>query len=276
MKNWLYRFLIHAVTTEYYRTCLDYFPEGSRILDVGIGNGIMIERFHTLIRAKHLRITGIDIDRAYLRHCRRLIRRYGLDECIEAHEGAVERYEPGPPGRFDFVLFSMSFMLLSDPQAVLRRVRRWLTPQGRIVFAQAMYRRRSRFMDIVKPKLKYVTAVDFGRVTYERDFFTLLLGNDLSVREDRLVGSEPFHGQCRVIVASVGQGGMRAHPYRATLGRNQKPAPFPRCHDGTGVVLPSYLPDALGVLARAGSGRGRRLRWISHTLCGLDQSEPMC
>lgn len=217
MKNWLYRFLIHAVTTEYYRACLDYFPAGSRILDVGIGNGIMIERFHTLIRARRLRITGIDIDSVYLSHCRRLIRRYGLDDCIETQEGAVEYYEPGAPGRFDFVLFSMSFMLLTDPQAVLQRVTRWLEPQGQIVFAQAMYRERSRFMDIVKPKLKYVTAVDFGRMTYERDFFTLLRGNDLSVREDRVVGSEPFHGQCRVIVASVERANQgRTHAARSS------------------------------------------------------------
>jgi ubiquinone/menaquinone biosynthesis C-methylase UbiE len=142
MRNWLYHILIHAVTTEYYRNCLGYVPPGSRILDVGIGNGLMIERFHWLIRAKRLRITGIDIDRQYLVHCRRLIRKYRLDDCIDVHEGAAERYEPVQEDRFDFVLFSMSFMLLSE--------------------------------------------------------------NDLAVHEDRVVGREPFHGQCRVIIASAG------------------------------------------------------------------------
>jgi SAM-dependent methyltransferase len=204
MRNWLYHILIHAVTTEYYRNCLGYVPPGSRILDVGIGNGLMIERFHWLIRAKRLRITGIDIDRQYLVHCRRLIRKYRLDDCIDVHEGAAERYEPVQEDRFDFVLFSMSFMLLSDPQSVLRRAGEWLMPGGEIIFAQAMYRQRSRFMDVVKPKLKYVTTVDFGRVTYERDFFALLSENDLAVHEDRVVGREPFHGQCRVIIASAG------------------------------------------------------------------------
>ena len=57
-------------------------------------------------------------------------------------------------------------------------------------------------MDLIKPKLKYVTTVDFGRATYEEDFFALLQENGLSVKEDRVLNGEWLNGQCRMIAAS--------------------------------------------------------------------------
>ncbi|HPQ60273.1 MAG TPA: hypothetical protein PLR43_02005, partial [Syntrophales bacterium] len=50
-------------------------------------------------------------------------------------------------------------------------------------------------------RLKYVTTIDFGRVTYEKDFFKLLRGRDLAVLEDRLLKREWFQGEYRLIVA---------------------------------------------------------------------------
>lgn len=203
MKNWLYQRLINKITNECYRNSLDYFPNSSTILDVGIGNGIMIETFHSLIKSKTLKITGIDIDDDYLRHCRRLIRKYQLDDYIEVYHGSVESYDPVKARCFDFVLFSMSFMLLSDQQLVLDRIKNWLKPGGEIVFVQTMYKERSRLLDIIKPKLKYLTTIDFGKATYERDFFALLNENRLAVREDRVLRREWFNSQCRMIVASA-------------------------------------------------------------------------
>ena len=54
MINYLYKLIIDDVTHMCYQNCLEYFPAGSRILDVGIGNGIMIRRYHDLIRSKNL------------------------------------------------------------------------------------------------------------------------------------------------------------------------------------------------------------------------------
>ncbi len=206
MRSWLYQRLLQRVTNECYRNTLGYFPQGRRILDVGIGNGIMLETFHPLIRAKQLKITGIDIDAAYLKHCQELIHKHGLEEHIDLHQGPVESYQPGPTPCFDFALFSMSFMLLGDQPAVLRRVRDWLHPGGEIVFVQAMFKQRSRLMDVIKPRLKYLTTVDFGRATYEADFFDLLAKGDLSVKEDRLLKGEWFHSQCRMIIAAFPAG----------------------------------------------------------------------
>jgi hypothetical protein len=47
-RNYLYKLLIDDATDICYRNSLEYFPRGSIILDVGIGNGIMISRYHGL------------------------------------------------------------------------------------------------------------------------------------------------------------------------------------------------------------------------------------
>jgi len=202
MKNWLYQVFIHRTTNECYRGSLNYVAPGSRLLDVGIGNGIMLETFGPLIKSKGLKITGIDIDAGYLKHCKELIRKHGLEDCIDVCQGSAEDYAPGPPGNFDAVLFCMSFMLLRNPRLVLDRVKDWLKPGGEIVFAQALFKRKSRLVDVVKPKLKYLTTVDFGRATYEKDFFDLLRENGLTVQEDRVLKGEWLNSQCRMIAAS--------------------------------------------------------------------------
>lgn len=202
MKNWLYQVFIHRTTNECYESTLNYMPSGSRLLDVGIGNGIMLEAFHPLIKVKRLKITGIDIDAGYLKHCRELIQKHQLEDYLDVCQQAAESYAPRQTGSFDFVLFGMSFMLLRDPRSVLARARDWLKPGGQIVFVQALFRRRSRLVDLVKPKLKYLTTVDFGKAIYERDFFALLQENGLCVQEDRVLKGEWLNSQCRMIVAS--------------------------------------------------------------------------
>lgn len=206
MKNRLYKFIIYDVTEQCYENCLNYFPEGSRILDVGIGNGAMLEKFHRLIRAKGLKLTGIDINKSYIDHCDRLIRTYSLEDHISIHHEPVEAYRPPENNYFDFVLFSMSFMLFSDQKLVLDRIRDCVRPGGEIVFFQTMFKDRSPLIEFVKPKLKYVTTIDFGRVTYERDFFALLREKKLSVCHDRLIKREWFKGEYRMIVASPENG----------------------------------------------------------------------
>jgi hypothetical protein len=52
-----------------------------------------------------------------------------------------------------------------------------LSKNGKIYFLLTLYDERSqfnRFMEIVKPYLKYMTTVDFGKVTYKKDFENFL------------------------------------------------------------------------------------------------------
>jgi hypothetical protein len=61
-------------------------------------------------------------------------------------------------------------------------------------------------MEFIKPKLKYVTTVDFGRVTYNDGFFDLLKKKKLNIVEDRLIKREWFKGEYRLIISSPGNG----------------------------------------------------------------------
>ena len=212
MINYLYKLIIDDVTHMCYQNCLEYFPSGSRILDVGIGNGIMIRRYHDLIRSKNLQITGIDINRRYLRHCRNLIRQWNLGDHIRVQHSPVESYVPPQEQYFDYILFSMSFMLFQDQRLVLERIKPWLMPEGKVVFFQTMFKNRSPLLDFIKPRLKYVTTIDFGRVTYEQDFFDLLNQKEISITEDRTLKKEWFRGEYRLIISSLGNGNGR-RPY---------------------------------------------------------------
>jgi alpha-N-acetylglucosaminidase len=176
-------------------------PASAKVLDVGIGNGEMIKTYHEMIRAKRLSITGLEIDRDYLARCNQLIRDYALDAHIRTELTPVEEYTPPSTGYFDCILFSMSFMLLKDPRFVLRRIRPWLAARGQVVFVQTMFTHTSRFLEIVKPRLKYVTTIDFGRVIYERDFLLLLRSEGLQIIDDRLIARKWFGGEHRMICA---------------------------------------------------------------------------
>jgi SAM-dependent methyltransferase len=197
----VYSLIVSDVTDGCYRTCLPLFPPSARVLDVGIGNGEMLRKYHETIRARRLSITGLDIDRDYLEQCNRLIGEYFLQGHIHTEFTPVEEYTPPSAGYFDIILFSMSFMLLTDPRRVLRRIRPWLAENGQVVFIQTMFAKASRLLELVKPRLKYVTTIDFGRVIYEQDFLRLLQTEDFLIVEDRLIARKWFGGQCRMVRA---------------------------------------------------------------------------
>ncbi len=203
MKNMLYNLIIEGVTEHCYKNCLNYFPDHADVLDVGIGNGTMLKKFHSMIKTKRLKITGIDINKVYINHCDYLIRAYQLEDHIEIRYESVESYEPPENKSFDFILFSMSFMLFKDKQLVLDRIKNYIKPGGKILFFQTIFKERFPLMEVIKPKLKYFTSIDFGSVTYEKDFLALLNKNRISVSQDQLIKKEWFRGEYRMIIASV-------------------------------------------------------------------------
>jgi SAM-dependent methyltransferase len=206
MKNILYNLIIEGATEHCYKNCLSYFPDRSDVLDVGIGNGTMLKKFHSVIKSKGLKITGVDINKVYIDHCDHLIRTFRLEDHIQINYDSIESYEPPQNKSFDFILFSMSFMLFKDRQLVLDKIRDYMKPGGKIVFFQTMFKEKFRLMEFIKPKLKYVTTVDFGRVTYENEFFDLLDRNSLSISRDLLIKKEWFRGEYRMIIASTENG----------------------------------------------------------------------
>ncbi len=131
----------------------------------------------------------------------------------------------------------MSFMLLVDQHLVLDRIRDWLKPGGKIIFFQAMFDRNYWFIDFIKPKLKYMTTVDFGSAIYKEDFIALLNKKNLSVSEYRLAKKEWHKGSYCMIVASIGDGrGSVSRGGQTSTGCcPNKPCKhniYGACHDG--------------------------------------------
>jgi len=163
----IYDAAIVQLTGGWYRTVLARLPHGARLLDIGIGTGSALLVNADLVTEKDLRVTGVDIDAAYIDRCARGIAGRGLADRIAARHQSVYDHRDGP---YDAAYFSASFMLLPDPPAALRHVRALLTPGGRIYFTQTFEHRRSRTVERLKPLLRLVTTIDFGRVTYEPEF----------------------------------------------------------------------------------------------------------
>ncbi len=206
MKNNLYNMMLCNVTKLCYKSCLNYYPANSVVLDVGIGNGLMLKENHELIKSKNLHITGLDINKDYLRHCRKLIQAYGLEDHVTVQHKSVTDYSPPHEGYFDYIFFGMSFMLMDDQQAVLDRAKKWIKPDGEVLFFQTMFKNKSKIMEFIKPRIKFLTTVDFGRVTYENDFYNLLDQKNLSPCRDMILKRNIFNGECRMIITQPEHG----------------------------------------------------------------------
>lgn len=58
-------------------------------------------------------------------------------------------------------------MLMPSPEKALLKAKELLTENGRIVFLLTMHKKKNKLMEIIKPAIKYLTTIDFGRMTYE-------------------------------------------------------------------------------------------------------------
>ena len=163
----IYDAAIVGLTGAWYRAVLDRLPPRCRLLDIGIGTGSALLANAELVVAKDLSVTGVDVDGAYVDRCNRGVAQRGLADRIAARRQSIYDHRDGP---YDAAYFSASFMLLPDPAAALRHVRSLLAPGARLYFTQTFEHERSRAVEVLKPLLRMVTTIDFGRVTYEHDF----------------------------------------------------------------------------------------------------------
>ncbi len=176
----IYDAVIVHLTAGWYRAVIDRLPVGCRLLDVGIGTGGALAANAAEVVRKDLRVTGVDIDRDYVERCTRAVADAGLAERVEVRCESIYDHRAGP---YDAVYFSASFMLLPDPRGALRHVATLLAPGGRLYFTQTFENQRASAMERIKPLLRLVTTIDFGKVTYEADFRRVLAASGVEVEE---------------------------------------------------------------------------------------------
>jgi 2-polyprenyl-3-methyl-5-hydroxy-6-metoxy-1,4-benzoquinol methylase len=175
-------------------------PEGAALLDAGIGTAGALLANAALVKRKCLRVTGIDIDADYVEHARRRLRDSSLRDRVEVRLESVYDHRGGP---YDAVYFSGSFMLLPQPEQALRHCGALLIPGGRIFFTHTIQMQRARWVELLKPMLKQVTSIDFGRVTYQDEFRAQIRAAGLELEELTTLTRHGNRASC-IAVARLG------------------------------------------------------------------------
>lgn len=206
MRSAIYDKAIVSFTTRWYADVLSDLPDGTRLLDVGIGTGAALVANADLIRAKNLVVVGVDYDAAYIKRCQELIAEKGLGRQVSAECCSFYDYAPSDGRLFDHVYFSGSFMILPDSPGALRRAVDLLTDRedGRLYFTQTFELRKNSLLEWLKPTMSYWTTIDFGQVTYIEDFDAALFEGDcISVRSVRIHDGKATDGvrESRLVVA---------------------------------------------------------------------------
>jgi hypothetical protein len=72
--------------------------------------------------------------------------------------------------KFSTVFFSFSFMLMPDQVKALMLAQSLLEKNGRVSFLMTLNKKPFPLLDRIKPLIKKITTIDFGKVVYERNF----------------------------------------------------------------------------------------------------------
>lgn len=201
IRSLIYDTLILRLTSRWYAEVLRRVPEGAALLDVGIGTAGALLANAAVVERKGLRVTGIDIDADYVEHARRRLRDSPLRGCAEVRLESVYDHRGGP---YDAVYFSGSFMLLPQPEQALRHCGALLVPGGRIFFTQTIQMRRARWAELIKPMLKRVTSIDFGRVTYRDEFEAQIRAGGLELEELTTLARHGSRASCIAVARVAG------------------------------------------------------------------------
>lgn len=127
---------------------VQFLKPGAAVLDVGCGEGLLLQRFDRSTCRKYV---GIDFCQTAIERASERADERSLFGCADA-----ENFHPS--GRFDVIVFNEVLYLLENPLAVLRRYEQWLEPGG--VFITSSYGKSVRAAALRNRILQQYSAVD--------------------------------------------------------------------------------------------------------------------
>ena len=184
----VYDVLIVKMTTKWYASVLKDLEKNSSLLDIGIGTATALRNNKAIVDAKDLRISGIDYDARYIKAAERRVANDAKLKgrvsvvCASVYDGQVLA-ALRPQGGFDAAYFSGSLTLMPDPVEALQAVAAVVRPGGRVYVTQTYQKRAAPVMRVVKPLLRYVTTVDFGRLTSTEEAERIFRDSELELVE---------------------------------------------------------------------------------------------
>lgn len=218
----IYDLLIVRMTAKWYKAVLERLKPQDRLLDVGIGTASALAKNADLVLKNQLVIVGIDYEEEYIKKARMVSRYAGLVKQLVLHCKSI--YDPQlqelftGAASFDAAYFSGSLTLMPDPPGALQAAAAMLKEGGKIYITQTFQNHPSPVMERVKPLLKHLTTVDFGKLTYRWEVQRIIDDAGMEVLEDAPVpGSIDTKAQtARLIVVQLrsakGAGGEQGAP----------------------------------------------------------------
>lgn len=172
-----------ATPTLFYSVLKNVEPN-SKILDFGCGSGICYRNIDTikLINKYNFKITGIDINKLALSKFQNKIEKNSLNDKINLIYGDILTMELK---KFDYVIFSESAPLMSMNflNKVVNHIKEnLLNDNGKIIFINNLVENPQVITKFLKPKLKYFTTIDFGRVLTKNEFDEFAKSTNMNVK----------------------------------------------------------------------------------------------
>jgi len=201
LRPFIYDSLIVELTKNFYEKVLLQMSDHQTLLDVGVGTGTALIYNTELLKKKDIHVTGIDYDSAYIKQCNQTLKKEKLTDFIQVKCMSIYDYRPGDDEEFfDAGYFSSSLMLMPDPVKALQHVMSFIKPGGCIYITQTFFHKRYKFIELGKPLLKYLTTIDFGKVTYPDEFNAVIKKSGLEVDKDVVLGNASLKRSFRMVV----------------------------------------------------------------------------
>jgi alpha-N-acetylglucosaminidase len=168
----------------FYLTLKD-IPDNCNILDFGCGSGTCYKnkKVINIIIEKKLKITGLDINSFEVEEFKKNIKNTPLENILSVKSGDI--FNEIFNEKFDYVIFSESAPLLENLfliKLIAYMKNNLLTLNGKICFINNLVKTPQFFVSFIKPKLKYITTLDFGRVLTADDFYNYATANKINVK----------------------------------------------------------------------------------------------
>ena len=134
------------------------------MIDIGTGTGLPLKEFLKTSTAE--RVLAIDINESYVKTS---TKRFADDKRVEVKYLNFMDVDQDFEEKFDVVYFGFSFMLMPDKPLALKKAAMLLKPGGRIFLFLTLYETKNSIVEFIKPKMKFLTSVDFGTTIYNHD-----------------------------------------------------------------------------------------------------------
>lgn len=155
-----------STTIAYKKILHNFVKPNSKILDIGVGSGMYFESndVGNIIKTNNLLINGIDIDANAIKICKKRVIDYDLSENVNVDTLNLFNHTD----KYDVILFMESFPVMSDDYFLKMynySKEHLLNPGGKIICFHNLTYNKSIIKSYVKPRLKNIIGIDFGKCT---------------------------------------------------------------------------------------------------------------